>query len=245
MRRTAVRAIVTLGSLALAASLALVGCVPETDQVRETGGAAEEKTPGGAAVDAMGIRDGDCVHSTMAGDIGVHSAEVVPCDGTWQYRAISSFDVPDADRYPGETFFRQRADESCDRRYSHVLFPDEEHWYLGHRTVYCLQDSFEMADVDPGKLDRLVAFTSLSFGECFNEVPEADESMVELVDCSGDWELRVLNSFDFAETDRYPGEPVFEELAHENCDRQYDVFHYPSRESWESADRTITCLEMN
>ena len=61
-----------------------------------------------------------------------------------------------------------------------------------------------MAVGDSGKLDRLVDFTSLSSGECFNEAPEADDSMVELVDCSGDWELRVLNSFDFAETRTLP-----------------------------------------
>ena len=69
--------------------------------------------------------------------------------------------------------------------------------------------------------------------------------MVELVDCAGEWELRVLNSFDVAEPGRYPGEWVFEELAHDNCDRRHGRFRYPSKESWDSGDRTITCLEMN
>ena len=234
-----------VGLLALAVSLA--GCGPEAERVRDEAIATpvEQKAALGAGTDALEIRDGDCVNFTLPDVISIETAVIVPCEGTWQYRVLNSFDVADSGFYPGEYVFQQRAYESCDRRYSQILVPDDESWYLGYRTVNCLQDSFGMAVGDSGKLDRLVDFTSLSSGECFNKAPEADDSMVELVDCSGDWELRVLNSFDFAETERYPGEPVFEELAHENCDRQYDVFRYPSRESWESADRTITCLDMN
>ena len=238
-----------VGPLALLMSLALAGCDSEAQRAEETYGTpaapVEGKTPLSARIDAVGIQDGDCIDSTLPEDISMESAVIVSCAGTWRYRVVNSFDVGDYDFYPGEYVFKQRAYESCDRRYSQILFPNDESWYLGYRTVNCLQDSFGLASGDPGKLDRLVDFTSLSFGECFNEAPETDDSMVELVDCSGDWELRVLNSFDFAETDRYPGEHVFEELAHKNCDRQYDVFHYPSNESWESADRTITCLQMN
>ncbi len=245
MTRTAGCAFITLGSLAIAASLALAGCDSDEEGVRDSDRPATQTVVETTKVDGMRVRDGDCIDSTMPGDIDVDSAAIVSCAGTWQYRALNSFDVPDADAYPGETFFRLRAEESCDRRYSHVLFPDHASWYLGHRTVHCLQDNFGMADVDPGKLDRLVDFTSLTAGECFNEAPEAGGSMVELVDCARDWELRVLNSFEVAEPSRYPGEWVFEELAFDNCDRKYGRFRYPSRESWESGDRTVTCLEMN
>lgn len=245
MRRTAGAALVTLGSLVLAASLALAGCGPESERGGEAYRALATPIEGRTKLDAVEIREGECVDLTLPEDTNVRSVVFAACGGTWQYRALNSFDVPDADRYPGESFFRQRADEGCDRRHSHVLFPDDESWYLGHRTVYCLQDSFGMADADPGKLDRLVDFASLSSGECFNEAPEATDAMVELVDCAGEWELRVLNSFNVAEPGRYPGEWVFEELAFDNCDRKYARFRYPSRESWELGDRTITCLEMN
>ena len=247
LRRTASIAFFTLGSLALVALLALAGCDSRAERIRGVDEAlaapVEERTPLSARIEAVGLRDGDCIDSTLPGDLSVESAVIVACTGTWQYRALSSFDVADADRYPGESYFRQRARESCDRRYSHILFPNDESWYLGHRTVNCLQDNFGLTVVDPAKLNRLVDFTSLRFGECFNEASEAGDAMVELVDCSGAWDLRVLNSFDLAETASYLGEHIFEERAEENCDRRYDRFRYPSREAWESGDRTITCLQ--
>ncbi len=233
----------TVGAWALVVSLALAGCDSRADEPLAT--PVADRTPVSANTDAIEIRDGDCINSTMAEGVSTESALVVPCGEAWQYRVLNSFDVADYDFYPGGYVFQQRAYESCDRRYSQILFPNDESWYLGYRTVNCLQDSFGLTSGDPGKLDRLVDFTLLSFGECFNEAPETGDLMVELVDCSGDWELRVLNSFDFAESYRYPGEYVFEELAHENCDRQYGVFRYPDRESWESGGRTITCLQKN
>ena len=233
----------TVGALVLVVSLALAGCDSRADEPVAPLGA--DRTPVSANTDAIEIRDGDCINSTLAEGVSTESAVVVPCGETWQYRALNSFDVADDDRYPGQSFFRQRARESCDRRHSHLLFPNDESWSYGGRTVNCIQDGFGLSVADPNKLDRLVNVKSLSFGECFNEAPETRDLMVELVDCSGDWELRVINSFDVAESYRYPGEHVFEELAHENCDRQYGVFHYPSRESWESGGRTVTCLQKN
>ena len=150
-----------------------------------------------------------------------------------------------ADRYPGEAFFGQRAYESCDRRSSHLLFPLADSWGFGDRTVNCIQHSFGLSVIDPGKLDRLVGATSLSSGECYNEAPGTDGLSVELVDCSGEWEFRVLNSFDVADADRYPGEDFFEQLANESCDRQYSHFLFPLAESWGFGDRTVNCVQEN
>ena len=158
---------------------------------------------------------------------------------------LNSFDVVDADRYPGEDYFGQLAHESCDRRYSYFLIPPTESWGFDDRTVNCLQDSFGLSAIDPGKLDRLVSVTSLSSGECYNEAPETDELSVELVDCSGEWEFRVLNSFDVADADRYPGEDYFGQRAHESCDRRYSYLLFPLAESWGFGDRTVNCLQEN
>ena len=102
-----------------------------------------------------------------------------------------------------------------------------------------------MSVIDPGKLDRLVRASLLGSGECYNEAPEADDLSVELVDCSGEWEYRVLNSFDVADADRYPGEDFFEQRAYESCDQQYSYFLHPSAESWGLGDRTVNCLQEN
>ena len=171
------------------------------------------------------------------------SVELVDCSGEWEFRVLNSFDVADADRYPGENSFDQRANESCDRQYSYLQFPSAESWRFGDRTVHCLQDSFGLSVIDPGKLDRLVSYSSLSSGECYNEAPETGYLSVELIDCSGEWEFRVLNSFDVADADRYPGQNFFDQRANESCDRQYSYLQFPSVESWRFGDRTVHCLQ--
>ena len=92
---------------------------------------------------------------------------------------------------------------------------------------------------------HLVSTSLLRSGECYNEAPETDRSSFELVDCSGEWEYRVLNSFDVAEADRYPGEDFFEQRASESCDRQYSYFLFPSAKSWGLGDRTVKCVQEN
>ena len=92
---------------------------------------------------------------------------------------------------------------------------------------------------------HLVSASLLRSGECYNEAPETDRSSFELVDCSGEWEYRVLNSFDVAEADRYPGEDFFEQRASESCDRQYSYFLFPSAKSWGLGDRTVKCVQEN
>ena len=107
----------TVAALVLVMSLAFVGCDSE----------------------AQRIRDGDCINSTLPEGISIATVVIVPCAETWQYRVLNSFDVADADQYPGENFFQQRANESCDRRYSYFLTPPAESWGFGDRTVKCLQ----------------------------------------------------------------------------------------------------------
>ena len=234
-----------VATLVLVISLAFVGCDSEAQRIRELNDATPvaEVTPLSAEITTTEIRGGDCINSTLTEGISIETVVIVPCAGTWQYRVLNSFDVADADRYPGENFFEQRAYESCDRRYSYFLFPLAESWGFGGRTVNCLQHSFGLSVIDPGKLDRLVNGTSLGSGECYNEAPETDDQSVELVGCSGEWELRVLNSFDVADADRYPGENFFGPRAYESCDRRYSYFLFPIAESWGFGDRTVNCLQ--
>ena len=192
-------------------------------------------------VNRASLGSGECLNDALETDDLL--VELVECSGEWDFRVLNSFDVADAGRYPGDNFFWQRADESCDRRYSSGLFPRAETWEVGDRTVRCLQKSFALSVIDPGKLDRLVRATSLGSGECYNGAPEIDDLLVELVECSGEWDFRVLNSFDVADADRYPGDNFFWERADESCDRRFRYVLFPGAETWEVGDRTVKCLQ--
>ena len=238
--------LMTVGALVLV-SLAVDRCDSEAPRIREineaTATPVAEETPLSAEITRIEIQDGDCINSALPEGISIETIEIVPCSGTWQYRSLSSFDVVDTGSYPGEASFEQRAYEECDRRYSYFLFPDAESWRLGERTVNCLQNSFGLSAIDPGKLDRLVGITSLSSGECYNEAPETGDLSAELVDCSGEWEFRVVNSFEVADTGSYPGEEFFEQQAYEGCDRRYSYFLFPDAGSWRLGDRTVNCIQ--
>ena len=236
-----------VATLVLVMLLAFVGCNSEAQRIREINEGlttpVAESTPLSAKITATEIRGGDCINSTLPEGISIETVVIVPCAGTWQYRALNSFDVADADRYPGENFFGRRASESCDRRFSYFIFPETDSWGLGDRMVNCLQESFGLSVIDPNKLDRLVNLTSLGSGECFNEAPETGDLLAELVDCSGEWESRVLNSFDVADGDRYPGENFFGRRASESCDRRSSYFIFPQTDSWGFGDRTVSCIQ--
>ena len=187
------------------------------------------------------VNAGECF--SEAPETGGLLAELVNCSGPWEYRVLGLFKVDELDEYPGEGYFETRAYEDCDRRYSYVLYPLQESWILGDRTVSCLQESFGLSVVDPDKLDRLVRVNTVNVGECFSEAPETGGLLVELVNCSGPWEYRVLGLFKVDELDEYPGEGYFETRAYEDCDRRYSYLLYPIQESWILGDRTVSCLQ--
>ena len=123
------------------------------------------------------------------------------------------------------------------------LYPLAESWRFGDRTVSCLQESFGLSTSDPKKLDRLVNARSLSSGDCFNQALETDHFLVELVDCSADWELQVLNSFEVDDSDHYPGSAFFDQHAFARCDDRHTTFFFPLAESWRLGDRMVICLQ--
>lgn len=66
---------------------------------------------------------------------------------------------------------------------------------------------------------------------------------VELVECSGPWEARVLSSFVIDLESPYPGEDYFMSQWREQCDRRSTLPIYPLPESWALGDRTVNCLQ--
>ena len=160
-----------------------------------------------------------------------------------EFRVLSLFQVDNQDNYPGEDYFNRLAWTECDRRSSYYLHPLPQSWEFGDRTVHCLQESFGLSAVDPDKLDRLVDLATAVPGECFNEAPETDGLLAELVNCSGRWEFRVLSLFQVDDQDNYPGEDYFDRPAWTDCDRRYSSYLHPGPETWEFGDRTVLCLQ--
>ena len=236
-----------MGMVAFLVSLALISCESDAQHIRETNAALSMPTNTAEAlsakIDAIEIQDGDCIDSKIPEGIDIESVVIVPCSGTWHYRAVNSIDVADSSGYPGGEFFAQRAFESCDRRYTTYLYPTVESWSNDDRNITCLQESFGLSVADPAKLDRLVSSYSLTTGECFSDAPETDGILVELVECSGEWQSKVINNFRVAAFDRYPGEDFFAQRAFESCDRRYTTYLYPTVESWSNEDRNILCLQ--
>ncbi len=196
-----------------------------------------------AEIHAMEVAKGDCIDSTLPEGISITTVVIVECSGPWEYRVLGLFEAGDLDEYPGEGYFESHAYENCDRRYSYFLYPDQESWKLGDRTVSCLQESFGLSVVEPTKLDRLVGVYTVTAGECFNEAPETGWLLVELVSCSDPWEYRVLEQLKVDELDEYPGEGYFRTLAYEDCDRRHSYLLYPIQESWLLGDRMVSCLQ--
>ena len=150
------------------------------------------------------VTEGDCIDSTLTEGISVETVVIVLCSGQWEYRVLGSYEVSGQGNYPGEDYFGTNANENCDRRFSHILYPLEELWVDGDRTVSCLQASFGLSVAEPTKLDRLVGVNAVELGECYNDAPETEGILVELVDCSGPWEYRVLGTISVDDQESYP-----------------------------------------
>ena len=90
-----------------------------------------------------------------------------------------------------------------------------------------------------------IQVTELMDGDCVNStLPEGISiETVVIVPCSGDWQYRVLKSFQLADTEPYPDESFFLSRVSENCDRQTGSYLFPSAQGWEQGDRTIKCLQ--
>ena len=68
--------------------------------------------------------------------------------------------------------------------------------------------------------------------------------MAELVDCSGPWQYRVLETFEVDDQARYPGELFFFQQAWEHCDPRFTiVLSAPTEFTWEIGIRTVVCTQ--
>ena len=246
-----------MGAIALIVMLTFVACTSDAQRIREANEAARltqtetpsdsestrlsTPTPRSGDISIFDIRDGDCLVTTLP-DVGeMGRIEIVPCTESWESRVLSSFVVESIATFPGNEFFSQPALNRCDRRYSFLMFPTKESWAAGDRTVICLQRSYGLSGTDIDKLDRMVNLATLRDGECINSLPETQFELVELVDCLGDWEIRILNSFELTADGPFPGDDYIDIQASSRCAREYNYIVPPTAETWLQGDRVVIC----
>ena len=241
-----------VGATALLALFIFIGCESDADKIRDINESLRSPTSTAtkqleATIDALDLQEGDCIISTLPEEITIETVVIVPCNEEWQYRVLNSFEAF-GESYPSDVEFQRQAEVNCDRRYTFILFPEEEAWssiFWADRSVDCLQESFGLSLIDPAKLDRLVSKNSLQIGECLNDAPETDDSLIELVSCDSIWQYRVLNSFEAIGT-HYPSDFDFQRQAFNKCARHWTKMFFPQEEDWSSPImpyRKVTCIQ--
>ena len=190
-------------------------------------------------VGTQSLNIGQCLN--QAPETNFELVELVSCESHWGFRLLDSFVLQDGP-FPGDDYIMAQSNENCDRKHGLTYGPSAETWRHGDRTVLCMQASYGLAPTNTELLERLVNLYSLTHGECFNDAPEANLEMVELVDCLGAWEYRTLNIFEVSADGTYPGEAYFDRQAAQQCDRNYDWTFSPTTESWQQGDRAVICL---
>ncbi len=142
-------------------ALTVTACNPFDDDstTRNESGEIEE----GGQLGAFALQPGDCFNDpALAGSEEGESTEVaevagVPCEEPHDYQVYATFDVADAEEYPGEVAVSFDADEGCLERFEpfvgrdfetsvynfSVLYPTPESWDVGDREIVCLLNSLD------------------------------------------------------------------------------------------------------
>ena len=152
------RGVVALGSFALGAASLLGACDGDEDG---TAGAPESPAPSTVQegpVAATAVAVGDCLNGVVIGAAEratIASADVVSCDrahGLEVYATFTlqpdDFELTDPAGYPGPARVVRAADERCAERIEQLvedpeafgliaLWPSQESWAAGDRTVAC------------------------------------------------------------------------------------------------------------
>jgi len=82
-------------------------------------------------------------------------------------------------------------------------------------------------------------------GDCLEMyLPDVgDIENTNVVDCNGNWDAKVLNSFVVDVNGVYPGKAFFEQQSMGKCDRRTSYLLMPTEESWLIKDRTVNCVQ--
>jgi hypothetical protein len=137
-----------IGALVLGGFVAAAVLTDESDdeieaaidtQNASTGGTASESDLG--EVSTFDLRIGDCFRSEalLSSDEGeVAEVDRVECDDDWDGRVAESFLLEDGE-YPGVAAIDSEVYTRCPAVTGYYLFPTEDTWDAGDRTVLCIE----------------------------------------------------------------------------------------------------------
>jgi len=227
-------------------TLSILNCTSDAQRIRDSNEAARQSQesnlatatslPASEVISIFDVRDGDCILDLEEG-FDLELMTIVPCSNQGDGRVTSSFLIQGESRLPSVVDFDRMFLERCDRKANFFLFPTQDSWNEGDRTIICIQESFGHSE-NLNLLDNAVGNDTLQVGECFNEWPD----FVELLPCSEQSEYLVTDVFNVDRVGPYPPEDYFSDEAVRICNPLFDWYYSPSPETWAIGDKEIICF---
>ena len=221
-----------------------IGRIRDANEAARAGDAVDIDPELTATIHANDLRAGDCFNSPYpiaAGDVG--ELTMVLCSAGWEYIVIDSYEMQRDGAYPGLTFFE---DESvrCDSWMTNYLYPHEESWGDGERTIDCLMDTEALFSPAASACFALAGHELLLI------------TRTSLVACEEPHIVEAFASLRHPGLD-FPRQLAMDAYAEDECIREFDTyvgmpfeeseifeFHFtPSRGTWELlGHRQIECF---
>ena len=67
---------------------------------------------------------------------------LVSCDDSWEFQVIDHLLIgEDIVEWPGDDYFIRESEERCSLTTFSIIYPSEDSWFLGDRSLYCLRGS--------------------------------------------------------------------------------------------------------
>lgn len=165
MRAVVVAAVFSVGALTLSGCSAISDLFPE-EAVRDA--ETQEISEAGQA-DVFALAVGDCFNDQAATD--VESVPAVPCAEPHHYEAYFSFDLSDAETFPGDDVVSLAAEEGCTDEFAAFiglpydqstlaftfLTPTEGSWAVDDREILCLALALDETSQAPAQTSGSLA----------------------------------------------------------------------------------------
>ena len=130
--------------------VASLGCVntptdiSESNEAAKTGATAEPgpRTKFGTEfgpITPSDLRVGDCFNPSV-NPTEPFEVLLVPCDDFWEFQVTDHLPVgAELIEWPGDEYFVVQSDSRCSPKTVFVIYPSEDSWFLGDRSLYCMR----------------------------------------------------------------------------------------------------------
>jgi hypothetical protein len=137
-----------VGLVIILLALASLSCANTPDDISDsnvaarTGATAEAgpRTKFGTdfgPISPADLRSGDCFNSSV-NPTEPFEVLLVSCDDFWEFQVLDHIPVEDLEEWPGEDYFLRESERRCGAGTTSVIFPSEDSWFLGDRSIHCV-----------------------------------------------------------------------------------------------------------